>query len=77
MPPLGSPCSWWELGPVPDGCLARSRLQHRVVGGGMCSASSPEPRKSYLAGNLEKILVSNYKPPVWKEHFVANLVPSK
>lgn len=25
----------------------------------------------------KKFLVSNYKPPVWKEHFVANLVPSK
>lgn len=78
MPPPCSPCPLWKLGPVADGCPAPSGLQRGVVVVGNALTILTRAAEITLGWELKKkILVSNYKPPVWKEHFVANLVPSK
>lgn len=64
---------------MPDGYPAPSGCQQGIVAGGDMLAVLTRAAEITLGWELKKkiILISNYKLPVWKEHFVANLVPSK
>lgn len=63
---------------MPGGCLAPNGLQRLVVVVGNTLTILTRAAEITLGWELKKkIPVSNYKPPVWKEHFVTNLVPSK